>query len=93
MQPQIVTASLVVIPEAEPVLVLSHRWKRLDILHLMREAVDILDQNFDDGRRTVVATFQFLHADSNILVALDHLTHPDEGADDANAHLDRPVAA
>ena len=44
------------------------RRERLHFLHLAGKAVDILDENLNDGGRAVVTALQFLDAGGNVLV-------------------------
>ena len=61
--------------------------QRLHVLDFARQAVDILDQHPDHRRRTIVAAFELFHARFEVFVRGHQFAHPDEGADNGDAHV------
>ena len=78
----------IVIARAKPDLPFRDRRKSLNLFHLVREPVDVLNEDLNDGGRAVVAALQLLYTDGNVLVVCNQLPHADEGLHYQDAHLD-----
>jgi hypothetical protein len=50
----------------------------------MSKAVDILDDNFDDGAGMLMPVFQFFHAGGEVFVMRDHLAYTYKGVASEN---------